>query len=404
MRPFLYRKTDGEPGAGESAPLETDSFQLLALPFLQATPVFDAFVVRETDPLTEDGSGEIERVLVEICSGGKGVWGKLEQGTFGCFLSGRDLSSPGRLKEAFSAPGRTGVLIGIASYPTLNYAKNEILKNARKALDHAAFFGPGSMVSFDAISLNVSGDAFYQRGDVATAIREFRAALMLDPANANVHNSLGVCYGAIGLYPEALEAFETAAWLEPSEVMAVFNIGLVHLLLGDRETALTYMLDAERMEGELFEPAFQIGKLYIEMGRPEDAKPLLEKAARLRPDSAPAFRSLGECYAALDLTPEAAAAFKTAVKLNPNDAVSLSGLGYVFDRLGENPEIASLFCRRSIEISPENGLFRYRLARLYLKQEQLEAALQEFRKAAALGFEAGEFIEKLEERLLARAS
>lgn len=97
------------------------------------------------------------------------------------------------------------------------------------------------------------------------------------------------------------------------------------------------------------------------------------------------------------MTDEAVTAYKKAIKQNPGDADSLSALGYLLDIQGENPEITTIFCQQSVEISPENGLFRHRLGQLYLKQNLLEEALQEFQKATDLGYDAVEFIEKVRE-------
>jgi tetratricopeptide (TPR) repeat protein len=78
----------------------------------------------------------------------------------------------------------------------------------------------------------------------------------------------------------------------------------------------------------------------------------------------------------------------------------LSALGYLFDIQGENPEITTIFCQQSVEIAPENGLFRNRLGRLYLKQNQLKEALIEFEKAQDLGHDSMEFIDKIKDMLM----
>jgi len=54
-----------------------------------------------------------------------------------------------------------------------------------------------------------------------------------------------------------------------------------------------------------------------------------------------------------------------------------------------------IFCRQSVEISPDNGLFRHRLGKLYFKQNQYEDAMKEFQKANDLGCDSTEFIDKL---------
>jgi tetratricopeptide (TPR) repeat protein len=328
------------------------------------------------------------------------MWGRLDRGMLGCFFAQKNQTSPEELaqkiKNSLTKSTDKTVSIGIASYPTINYDRGQILDNAGKAADHALFFGPDSIVSFDAVSLNISGDNLYQNGDIDGAIAEFETALLLDPSDVNIRNSLGVCYGVLGEHGKALKEFKAALKLDPDEVMAIYNIGLVNMLSGKNSEALKYFLDADnKKEEDIFEVAFQIGRVYLDMGKSEMAKEFLEKAVELNPKSWSALHSLGECCAALNMTDKAISAYKKAIRQNPNDAESLSALGYLFDLLGENPEITTIFCQQSIDIAPENGLYRYRLGSLYLKRNQLEDALIQFQKAHDLGYDAKKMIKKI---------
>lgn len=347
-----------------------------------------------------DISLDVAKTINGICKSENGMWGQIDTDIFGCFFPETGDTSCLKLAENIrkniAEHTDKTVTIGIASYPTINFNKSQILDNACKALNHATFFGPDSIVSFDAVSLNISGDQLYQNGDIEGAIEEFKTALVLDPSNVNVHNSLGVCYGVLGSYKKALEEFETAIGLDPNEVMTLYNAGLVNMLTDNKDKALEYFLKAYATEKEVFEVALQIGRVYLEKGEPENGKKFLEKSTRLRPDSGSAFRYLGECYVAIDMTDEAISAYKKAIKQNPNDAASLSAVGYLFGKKGEDPEIATIFCEQSIEISPENGLFRHRLAKLYLSQNRFEEALAEFQKATKLGHDSSRFVEQLQ--------
>ena len=97
----------------------------------------------------------------------------------------------------------------------------------------------------------------------------------------------------------------------------------------------------------------------------------------------------------MNMTDEAVSAYKKAIRQNPNDADSLSALGYLYDLQGENPEITTIFCQQSVDIAPENGLFRYRLGSLYLKRDQLKDALEQLQKADALGHDCKNLIKKI---------
>jgi tetratricopeptide (TPR) repeat protein len=416
---FLFYKTDANPDKGLAqalSPAGSDrvlevfpdiltgkDFIENAVARLKSSKKFEAMVIK-IDKIINNNEIElwldVAKVIDTLCMQESGMWGRLEQGMLGCFFTPRNQTTSLKLaqeiKKNLAESTHETVSIGIASYPTLGFKKEEILDNAVKALDHAAFFGPASIVAFDAVSLNISGDNLYQNGDINGAVGEYKIAILIDPSDVNIRNSLGVCYGMLGDYGKALKEFKEALKLDPDEAMVLYNTGLVNMLTGKTHKALEYFLEANRKkEDDIFEVAFQIGRVYLTLGTPETAKEYLEKAVELNPESGPALRSLGECCTSLNMTDEAISAYKKAIRQNPNDAESLSALGYLFDLLGENPEITTIFCQQSIDISPENGLFRHRLGSLYLKRNQLEDALVEFEKAQNLGYDSRKSIKQI---------
>jgi tetratricopeptide (TPR) repeat protein len=348
------------------------------------------------------------RLIDDLCRQHNGSWGLVNSGFFGAFFEGKNGSQCHKLIQKFQKTLKKQaditVSAGIAEYPMLNYKPAEMLSSALKALDHASFFGPGSTTIFDAVSLNISGDKLFDKGDIDGSIDEFKRALKLDPSNINVHNSLGVCYGLIGDYQEAKSEFNTALTLNSNEVMPWYNLGFTQMLAGNRNKALDLFLKANTINQDVFEVVFQTGRLLVEMQQPGSGRKYLEHATRLDPKSGAAFRYLGECYTSIGKVEEAIVAYKTAIKQNPSDAASLSAMGCLFDEQGENLEISVVFCQESVQLSPENGLFRYRLGQLYFKQNRLDDALKEFKKAALLGQDASEYITKIQKRLPAKAS
>ena len=350
----------------------------------------------------EEFSLDVATAIDACCKDDGGIWGQVDIDRFGCFLPERTptecLEVAQKIQQTIAARRTETVSIGIAGYPTINYPKDQIVENAQKAVDHAAFFGPNSIVVFDSVSLNISADKYYAQGDIPGAIEEFNRALLLDPSNINVHNSLGVCYGVVGDLDKALESFETTAWLAPEEFMALYNIGMISLLKEEKEKALEYFRSAYDLSEDVFEVAFQTGRLYLELDRAEEAKTYLEEAAMLQPTSAATHRYLGDCYASLGITERAIAEYKSAVKLNPNDASALSALGCLFDLEGENPEVSTAFCLQSVEISPDNGLYRHRLGCLYMNQNRDDEALKEFEIAEKLGYDSQRQVEELHNR------
>ncbi|HSO19508.1 MAG TPA: tetratricopeptide repeat protein [Desulfosarcina sp.] len=437
-RHFLYSKTPTESGSSHSGepplpilPSEEDDPLRRSFPDLhtgaqyfewaaaKAAPhrLFTALALRidttarryvddheRVRQLRQEAAEAIERACVQE----NGSWGLMAPDTFGCLLTGKDVASSlaiaKKLQEQLNTTAGLTLTIGLAGFPCLKYTPSDVLLNARKALDHASFLGPGGRACFDAVSLNISGDRCYDAGEIDSAIQEFRNALRLDAQNVNVLNSLGVCFGVRQDYAKALTAFQAALKINPEEMLALYNAGLVHLLMEQPDKALACWLKAAPLGKDVFELNFQAGKLLIETGRPEKGQKLIQRAARLKPDSAVVQRYLGDAFRMQRLLEDAIPPYKKALRLHPNDAHALSGLGRCYDLRNENLDIALAFCRQSVDITPDNGRFHMRLGRLLGKTGQYDEALKAFKQAESLGIDAREAITAIEERCVDKAS
>ena len=354
----------------------------------------------KTDPPEDAGTP-----MATFCRAHHGTWARSGRDRFACVFphlsaaDGQVLAQ--NLINAFPDAESPSITIGVAAYPNTDTTRIQIVENAEKALEHAGFFGPGTITGFDAVSLNISGDRHYQAGDIAGAIGEFKKGLLLDPADVNLHNSLGVCHGVLKDYDNALSAFENAIRLAPEEVMAIYNKGYILLLQGNREQALECFLEANARETNVFEVIFHIGQTFMEMGAAEKARLFLKAATRANSRSGPAFKSLGACMDNLGLTKEAIQAYKQAVKINPADAESLSILGRLYTERGDSRDVALVLCEQSVRLSPDNGLFRHRLGHAYLNQGKLDHALAEFELAVTMSHDSHPQIEETQDRMMA---
>ena len=291
------------------------------------------------------------------------------------------------------------ISIGISAFPLLNYSREESGLNAYKALDHAAFFGPGTITVFDAVSCNISGDKYYQIGQLDRAMDEYHAGLAMDPANANLLNSLGVCYAKCDNLQQAQNAFEDSLKHDPEEPFALYNLAAIQIINHDPESAFENLEKAFTLNTDTFQIPFQIGKILSKQGQYERALEYFETASNIRPENSTAFRFMGECLSATGEYPEAIAAFRQAARLNPNDAMTLSALGALYAATNENPEICMAFLKQSIAIDPDNGLFQHRLAQYYHERDDLNRALQAYEKAVDLGHDSHHQVSEVQERI-----
>lgn len=380
----------------------TEAVKRFSLLVVKQDPLGQAEAPREPEGTVLD-DGNFSRIVEDVCGREKGIWGGIDGDLLGCCLLDYDIEASLALSKEIQQKAMQlnngTVSIGAAVYPMLDYERVQIVENACKALVHASFFGPGSVVAFDAVSLNISGDTLYQAGDVAGAAKEFERGLKLDPREENLYNSLGVCYGVQGDQEKALAAFEKAIHINPDNVMALHNAGYSKSIMKDTDGALAFFLKAHKLGGDLFEVAFHTGKLLVETGRPEEGRQFLEQAVRLNPDSGPGHFFMGECYRKMGQPDPAIQAYGSAVRRNPHDAGALSALGLLYDEKNENPEISMLFCEKSVELAPENGLYLYRLGTVLQHQGEVHKALAMLEKARALGYDAAEGIAAIEKEL-----
>jgi tetratricopeptide (TPR) repeat protein len=314
---------------------------------------------------------------------------QLKPGLYGCAIPDDDTDQARRLALRFQrelTENRLGSFsVGIAPYPLLDFSRGQIIFNSVKALDHAAFLGPGSSVVFDAVTLNISGDKYYQSGELDACMAEYRAALILDPDNTNVLNSLGVCLARINDLQAAKATFQAVIRKNPAEAMAVYNLGMVCRLEGHADSALSYFNQALELDSDAFEIAFQTARLLTEQSRWEEALQILERASAAGHEQWQLLGLRGKCLTVLGRTRAALQAYTRAVKINPNDAEIVSALGYLYDRHNENPEICETFLLQGIALDPENGQLHHRLGCWYQKHGQPERALAAFEQAARLG-------------------
>lgn len=264
------------------------------------------------------------------------------------------------------------VSVGIGSYPYADFKKSEILANCRKALLHAAFFGPSGITSFDAVSLNISGDIYFGEGDLPNAVKEYKRGLVCEPDNVNLLNSLGVTYAMMDKHGLARESFKKALDVEPENFMSLYNLGLGEVLRGNVDRGLQCFEQAVEAHSVEDGPEvkrdlqFQLAKLYCRLGIYDKALNLLVpwyKACESPQAGGCALRYLGESCFGLGRKSEATIWLQKALRFNGFDPETLSLLGLIYLQEGEGNEIALALCEKGAELSPSDTVVRLRLAR-----------------------------------------
>jgi tetratricopeptide (TPR) repeat protein len=263
---------------------------------------------------------------------------------------------------------------GVSEYPFQRYSKTEIIRNCQKAIMHGEFFGYRSVVIFDAVSLNISGDIYYGEGDLSGAVREYRLGLDLEPDNINLLNSLGVTYALMNRTAEAQQAFQNVLDQEPSNFMALYNRGLGEQAHGNHGKAVHYYLrafDAFHQDDTddlnvLNDLSYQLGTAYFNNQEFGKSIEWLERWYNKQDEArgrGKCCRAIGISYFRLSRPFEAMTWLQRALAFDEDDAEALSILGELYLVEREGNDIALKLMEKSLELDNNNRQFMLRLAR-----------------------------------------
>jgi tetratricopeptide (TPR) repeat protein len=155
------------------------------------------------------------------------------------------------------------------------------------------------------------GEALDEMKDKLGAIREFRAAVLANPKEPNVHFGLGYLLWTKGQYPEAAREFQAEIDNDSHHVQAIL-----------------YLADSE-----------------MQMNRIDDAKPLLEKLVKLNPDTAMGHLDLGIAYADGGSNEKALREFQMAAKIAPGNVNAHWRMARLYRNMGRTDLARSEFER-----------------------------------------------------------
>jgi Tfp pilus assembly protein PilF len=164
------------------------------------------------------------------------------------------------------------------------------------------------------------------------------------------HLSRGAAFMLSGRTEDALREFEQACKLRPRDERIYANIGVALFSTGDVAGARAQFERALELNTNYFRALKNLGVLHAGQERPAAASDYLARAWRLRPTDFVLARTLGEVYVALEL---------------PDDAVRA--------------------WRAALAVRPGEEQLRYRLARLYERQDNRRAALHLYQELVADG-------------------
>ncbi|WP_462323437.1 tetratricopeptide repeat-containing diguanylate cyclase [Desulfoplanes sp.] len=283
--------------------------------------------------------------------------GRYSANTLICFFSDPDpktaLARGDQLSTEYGEKTGIDLRIGMAGYPFFNYSKSEILDNTRKALEHALLLsGPGAVL-FDSISLTISADRMFTKGDFYAALEEYQRALVIDPDNLLARNSLGICYARLGRMEEAKNHFQTVVEQGDKDLMPLYNYGCACFRTDDPQSAHQAFTECLAIDPTHVYSLIRLGRLAEQDGDLQKAEERYQQAGNTEQGKGMAARHLAKLSLDREERDKAREFLHQALVFDPNDAFALNMLAKLYLDRGEDPEIAENLARQSVHLRPD---------------------------------------------------
>jgi tetratricopeptide (TPR) repeat protein len=194
-----------------------------------------------------------------------------------------------------------------------------------------------------------SGNSYFERGDYAAAIIEYRNAIQVDATFGPARKQLSQSYARTGNTQGALEEMVRAADLLPDD----------------------------------FEVQVEAGNLLLAARRPEDALARAQAALKLRPESVDALVLRGNALAGLSSFDDALRAIEQAIRIAPERGATYTNLGLVEMARGRERAAESALLR-AVQLSPMEARARLALGNFYWAADRTADAEKAFAEALEL--------------------
>ncbi|MFN6963026.1 MAG: tetratricopeptide repeat protein [Pyrinomonadaceae bacterium] len=243
------------------------------------------------------------------------------------------------------------------------------------------------------------GEYYIDSNDSNFAIRFFREAVALDPANPVAPKGLSEALSLKGSellvkdqQDEAKTYFDEALKYNPTNAVAYYGLGEIYAnraaasLAGspdDDSRSIANYEKALQFDKDLTEIYTPLGILYYQSGQIAKADEMLTKAVAADPDSAIAQYFLGLVRFSQNRNTDALAAFQRATALQANYAEAYYYTGETLDRLGRTAEAVPMF-EKALAAKPKYFEAQFSLGNAYYELKQWPAAVDAYEKAVRL--------------------
>jgi len=226
-----------------------------------------------------------------------------------------------------------------------------------------------------------------------------RAAPAIGEFTAIDYNNRGLTYAELQQHDAALADYRQAIQLNPALAQIYYNRGNIYKTLQQYDAALSDYGQAIKLDPTLAQAYHNRGTIYENLQRYDEALADYGQAINLDSKYPDAYSNRGNTYKALQQYDAALVDFDKAIKLAPHFAEAYNNRGVTYEALREY-DAALADYRQAIALNPELVTAHLNLGALLGNQGQLREALPHFEKAALLGnLQGAQYVAQIRQKL-----
>ncbi len=263
---------------------------------------------------------------------------------------------------------------------------------------------------------NSLGNVYLRQNDSEAALKEYRKAIKIDAHYAIAFNNIGRCLYLQEKFMAAQKAYHQAIEINPNFTEAYYNQGVLLLKLGELGKAERSLQKALMLNPNYAIVYGQLAQIYLQKGEYSQAIEFLHKRLTSQPDHIDSWHYLGVTHLTLNQFEEAVHCFEKILTLTHRHPECYEHLAIAYMKLDDKEKALTYFLRQleiqatanafynigvllieknrlreaveylkqTVALEPLHFPAHLNLGVVYLKTQQIEAALQHYRHAAAI--------------------
>jgi tetratricopeptide (TPR) repeat protein len=247
-------------------------------------------------------------------------------------------------------------------------------------ISFALLFTAGCASRQQAVELYVDAVMLRELNENDNAVTKLNLAVKADKHFSLAHSLLGEIYEQMQDYPKATVSYVAAARLNPWSFKDYFSLGRVYQTMKEFAPAVNAYRRAAELKPDNLQANLNAAKCLYEVNDYNEALVYGKRAEQIYPHVGELQQLLGRLYDSQKNYEQATLSYKRALEINGNDPAVMMSLAIACLRTNRNEQAKELLTTIT-QLQPDNSSARQYLGYCFLRLEDLNQAIVNYRKA-----------------------